>query len=407
MSKRSVVSVLGIGSSQRLGVCIALSCTWGSACDTEPTAVAQHRQALEAPECTALGNALVDHSCGHVMFGPFQMVTADPNVDFSAAQPNINPVHTQYTVTVPESAAGVRSGTVKYRVQRTGRWIVFANPVFDVPLLNAAGAPMPSSFMEEPAGCTGLGIGRQYELTANETYRLRLDASPSAQVKIIIEKLEDFEQFYYADVDRDSFGDPEMTVTTACAAPDGYVVDNTDCDDSNAAISVSASERCDDLDNDCDGKSDEGLTNCSPDTSDADSGVAPPAQDAGGVTDAKDTGAKAGTGAVSAAGRGGNLAPLPAGSGGAGATANARAGSGGTPADPQPRDGGAAGGSSSKRTDSGAKPSELREDPSEEDDSSGCHVVAVGQPGSHALPWSIVILGLSIARGLRRRKQSQ
>ena len=39
---------------------------------------------------------------------------------------------------------------------------------------------------------------------------------------------------FYADADADGFGDPAAT-TTACAAPAGYVADNTDCDDADPA----------------------------------------------------------------------------------------------------------------------------------------------------------------------------
>lgn len=40
---------------------------------------------------------------------------------------------------------------------------------------------------------------------------------------------------WYADEDDDSYGDPEVTVT-ACEAPDGYVDNDLDCDDSDAEI---------------------------------------------------------------------------------------------------------------------------------------------------------------------------
>jgi hypothetical protein len=61
---------------------------------------------------------------------------------------------------------------------------------------------------------------------------------------------------FYADTDGDSFGDPGAPVK-ACATPTGYVADDTDCDDEDAAISPAGLEVCDTADNDCDGRIDE------------------------------------------------------------------------------------------------------------------------------------------------------
>ncbi len=65
---------------------------------------------------------------------------------------------------------------------------------------------------------------------------------------------------YYADTDNDGYGDAANT-TQACSVPTGYVSDNTDCDDNEAAAYPSATEICDGIDNNCDGNTDEGVTN--------------------------------------------------------------------------------------------------------------------------------------------------
>jgi len=65
---------------------------------------------------------------------------------------------------------------------------------------------------------------------------------------------------YYFDFDNDSFGDFNVFVDTCIAVPPIGFVDNTlDCDDSNAMINPNATEICDAIDNNCDGRADEDL----------------------------------------------------------------------------------------------------------------------------------------------------
>lgn len=60
----------------------------------------------------------------------------------------------------------------------------------------------------------------------------------------------------YADVDGDGFGDSSMS-NTSCESGSGWVLDNSDCDDSDSSVSPEAEEVCDDVDNDCNGTVDD------------------------------------------------------------------------------------------------------------------------------------------------------
>ena len=58
---------------------------------------------------------------------------------------------------------------------------------------------------------------------------------------------------WFADVDGDGFGD-RLSTSAACSVPSGYVADFTDCDDTDPAIKPGATEVCDYIDNNCDGR---------------------------------------------------------------------------------------------------------------------------------------------------------
>ena len=64
---------------------------------------------------------------------------------------------------------------------------------------------------------------------------------------------------YWRDADIDTFGNPNIGVTS-CTAPAGFVLaGQADCNDNSNAIKPGVAETCDTLDNDCDGGVDEGL----------------------------------------------------------------------------------------------------------------------------------------------------
>lgn len=88
---------------------------------------------------------------------------------------------------------------------------------------------------------------------------------------------------YYADVDGDTYGNASSSILSCeAAAPVGYTVDATDCDDANGSIYPGATEICNLVDDNCDGLIDEGFdvdndgfTSCGGDCNDNDNTVYP------------------------------------------------------------------------------------------------------------------------------------
>nr|WP_228530609.1 MULTISPECIES: putative metal-binding motif-containing protein [Myxococcaceae] len=61
------------------------------------------------------------------------------------------------------------------------------------------------------------------------------------------------------DTDGDGFGSSTAPGKTACLQPAGYVANALDCNDGNNKVNPNAAERCDGVDNNCDGAKDEGF----------------------------------------------------------------------------------------------------------------------------------------------------
>ena len=67
---------------------------------------------------------------------------------------------------------------------------------------------------------------------------------------------------WYRDADSDAYGNASVT-SVACDAPVGYVANATDCNDAAAAINPGATEICNSIDDDCDGRVDDSPSDAS------------------------------------------------------------------------------------------------------------------------------------------------
>ena len=193
----------------------------------------------------------MDHGCFHAQFGPFQTVTGSASTTGTA--PNINTIHTQYTVNLTSGG-----GSVTYRPARSGDWTMMIDPGISVTVLDPGGAEVPLLLTDSNTGCSQLPLARVYNLTANTVYRFVFGPSSAATVDIVMEKLSDFEAFYYRDADADGYGFSDDATITACDAPAGRVTDDSDCNDASATVNPAASEVANGVDDNCNGEVDEG-----------------------------------------------------------------------------------------------------------------------------------------------------
>ncbi len=66
-------------------------------------------------------------------------------------------------------------------------------------------------------------------------------------------------QPYYVDADHDGYGTGGIVMLCSLTAPFGFSVNNTDCNDANAAINPGATEIANGIDDNCNGQTDEGV----------------------------------------------------------------------------------------------------------------------------------------------------
>ncbi|MBL7922954.1 MAG: pre-peptidase C-terminal domain-containing protein [Bacteroidia bacterium] len=105
----------------------------------------------------------------------------------------------------------------------------------------------------ETTGSIVTGLSGNYSLTASD-----FDGCPHVSNTITVSALPN--TLYFADGDGDGYGNNALTQNSCTGNPPGYVSDNSDCNDGNAAINPGASELCNALDDNCNGSTDEGLT---------------------------------------------------------------------------------------------------------------------------------------------------
>ncbi|TPV94497.1 MAG: hypothetical protein B7733_14745 [Myxococcales bacterium FL481] len=214
------------------------------------TAMLSRPSAATIPdECAALGRALIQHSCFHAQHGPFVDVLAGAGEQPAAHTPNVDNVHTHYSVTV-----GPDNVSVTYTPKRPGSWVIFGSPDIEPQLRDVHGADVVPLMVEDVTdACPGLPQAQLYVLDAHARYTLVYTASVLSTTPLVIENLHDFDTEYGFDLDGDGFGGMENTVFTPCTPPPGMIANVRDCNDEDPEINPDATEICDGVDENCNG----------------------------------------------------------------------------------------------------------------------------------------------------------
>jgi hypothetical protein len=107
-------------------------------------------------------------------------------------------------------------------------------------------------------GDTGLNQQTQYCYTISALDGYGNESGKSDQTCATTSLL----SIWFRDSDNDSFGDPDNSIQDAATSPpEGYVADNTDCNDGSGAVHPDAEEICNGIDDNCDTTVDEGVQN--------------------------------------------------------------------------------------------------------------------------------------------------
>lgn len=198
-----------------------------------PETVYYYRVRAIGPDGTSINSnviqvtTLAQPAFGSIVQGPgiacedtaatFNLSGLTPNSTYSVSY-NIAGGPTQIASNIPVDASGLASFDVVLSLANNGQTLT---------VTEVERTDVPSSV--EP-------------VTINNTVDLNVTASVT----------------YYADTDLDGYGDPNSTIAS-CVAVAGFVLDNTDCDDTDFAVHPGATEiPFNGIDDNCDGNIDEG-----------------------------------------------------------------------------------------------------------------------------------------------------
>lgn len=134
---------------------------------------------------TGTYDALLNHSCGHVLFGPFVALTAAASP--SPQAPRSDAAHTRYTVSLPGAAPF--SGATRLRAPANATWHLFLDGDLPISVLDAQGQPLALTRAVTPRACDGISHSVTFALAELDQVSLIFGPQPAATARFIVEQV--------------------------------------------------------------------------------------------------------------------------------------------------------------------------------------------------------------------------
>lgn len=134
---------------------------------------------------TGTYDALLNHSCGHVFFGPFSAVSASGARDLGA--PRTDAAHTRYTINLP--GGGATTGYTRLRASADATWHLFLDGDLEMSVVDSAGSALPSQKSPTPAACAGITHRMVFSLQELDQAFLVFGPTAVGSAKLIVEQL--------------------------------------------------------------------------------------------------------------------------------------------------------------------------------------------------------------------------
>jgi Bacterial Ig-like domain len=134
---------------------------------------------------TGVYDALLNHSCGHVAFGPFAEVLASMSSGVQA--PRSDTAHTRFTITLP-GAAGAHAGFTRLRAATTATWHLFLDGDYPLTVQDALDQPISLVRSPSPGACSGITHRVTFSLSALDQVFVGIGPIASPVAHFIVEQ---------------------------------------------------------------------------------------------------------------------------------------------------------------------------------------------------------------------------